>query len=404
MRPLIALLIAFAVVYSASASLGADIQVDEITVVSLPFGDDLYIAGGKVVVTEQVTGDLLAVGGSLIVNGPVGADLQAAGGSLIINGPVGDDLRIAGGDVTLVSAVGGDVMIYGGSVTIPNGVVIEGDAVLGSGALHLGGTIMGDLKVDAGIVDFSGIVHGDARLYGDEKISLDGRIEGNTIVTARNVTLGPGAGFGRDVVYWRKDGEMDFRQTSVGGQARFAPELKRDEPHGSGLSRERMVRKGLGTAFSLFFFGTLLSGILAIAIGVLLFKKTFREAGEVLHITFWKGLGVGILTYLLLPVSAVIAMFTLVGIPVGLLLLALFVFSVVFGRVITAIAFAAWIERRRAGQWSAGRLMLAAIGLFVVIKLVGLVPFLGWVVVLLATLAGYGALVAALLESRREMY
>jgi hypothetical protein len=395
---------ALAVVCSVSASLGADFPIDEITVVSMPFGDDLYIAGGKVVVTEPVTGDLLAAGGSLIINGPVDGDLQAAGGSLILNGAVGDDLRVAGGDITLVSNVGGDIVVYGGSVTIPPGVEVKGNAIIGSGALYLGGTIMGDLRVDAGRVDFSGIVHGDARFYGDEQIKLNGRIDGETVVTARNVTLGSAAGFGKDVVYWRKRGELDFGQTSVGGQVRFAPELKRDEPGGARLSKERVVRKGLGAAFSLFFFGTFLSGILAVAIGVLLFKRTFREAGEVLHITFWKGLGVGILTYLLLPVTALIAMFTLVGIPIGLLLLTLFAFSVIFGRVITAIAFAAWIERRRAGQWSAGRLMLAAMGLFAVIKLAGLVPFLGWVLVLLATLAGYGALVAALLDSRREMF
>ena len=97
-------------------------------------------------------------------------------------------------------------------------------------------------------------------------------------------------------------------------------------------------------------------------------------------------------------------MFTLIGIPVGLLIMALFLFSVIFGRVIAAMAFAAWMERRRVAQWSTGRLMLASIGFFILFKLLNLIPFLGWVIVLLATFAGYGALVISLADKRRTRY
>ena len=404
MRRIIAFLIALVFCCPVPALSRANFDVGDLAVVSLPFGNDLYIAGGKVVVTETVAGDLLAAGGSLIINGPVGADLQAVGGNLIVNGPVGDDLRVAGGDITLVSRVGGDVVIYGGSVTIPDGVVVEGDVIIRSGALHLGGTIMGDLRVDASVVDFSGTVKGNAKFIGDEKIRLSGRVEGQSLAAAPELVLGPGAGFGEDIVYWRKDGQMDFGRAPIGGQARFSPELKRDETHGQHPFKERTVRRGLEAVFSLFFLGTLLSGTLVIALCVALFPKVFREAGEILHETFLKSLGVGILTYLLLPVSAVIAMVTLVGIPVGLVLAVLFGLSVIFGRVITAIVFAAWIERRRADQWSSGRLMIAGMGVYTVIKLVGLVPFLGWVLVLLTTLTGYGALVAVLVSRRQEEY
>ena len=388
----------------SSTSPAADFRSEDVTVISLPFSDDLYVAGGKIVVTEPVAGDLLAAGGSLIVNGPVGADLQAAGGSLIVNGAVGDDLRLAGGDVTIASRIGGDLLVFGGSVTIPSGVVVEGDAVVGSGTLHLGGTIGGDLKVDAGTVNFSGVVKGNARFYVDNQVNFNGRIEGKTVLASRDIILGPAAVFENDLVYWRQDGEMDFDQVPVRGEVRFAPELEREEPRDTMHGKERAIRKGLAAVFSVFFFGTLLSGILAIVLAVFLFNRTIREAGEVLHLAFWKGLGVGVLAYVLLPIAAIIAMFTLVGIPIGLLIMAFFVFSVIFGRVITAMAFAAWMERRQAASWSTGRFILAAMGLFVVIKLVSLIPFIGWITVLLATLAGYGALVTALLEGRRSAF
>jgi cytoskeletal protein CcmA (bactofilin family) len=395
-------IMAFFLIPPASPSSGS--QTDNITVVSLPFNNDLYIAGGSIVVTEKVDGDLLAAGGSLVVNAPIGADLQAAGGTVIINDAVGDDIRAVGGEVTLASSVGGDVLIYGGSVTIPAGVEVKGDAILGSGTLHLGGTVHGNLRVDAGTANFSGTVLGDAQFYGDDQVKISGQVDGDTVFAAREVILGPNAAFRGDVVYWSSDGEIDFGQVPVAGNILFDPELEREEPRGVSHGKEIVSPKGIAAVFSVFFFGTLLSGILAIAVGTILFRRTVREAGDVLHLSFWKGFGVGILTYLLLPVAAVIAMLTLVGIPIGLVLLTLFLFSLFFGRVITAMVFAAWVERRKTAQWSLGRLMLAAMGLFLVLKLAALVPFLGWFIVLLATLAGYGALVVALLESRKSTF
>lgn len=402
MRKIALVLVLFTTSIFPSMSPAAGFNSDDLTVLSLPFSDDLYITGGKIVVTEPVVGDLLVAGGSVIINGPVGADLMAAGGNLIINSAVGDDLRAAGGDITLTSSIGGDVMIYGGSVTIPSGVVVEGDIIVGAGTLHLGGTVRGNMRVDAGTVNFSGVVNGDAKVYAEEQINLNGRIEGDTSFAAPEVVLGQNADFGNNIAYWTKDGEMDFGQTPVGGQAIFTPELRQPKSHGSGLRAERAVRRGMAAAFGAFFFGTLLSGILAIVLGVLLFKGTFREAGEVLHLNFWKGLGIGILTYLLLPIAAILAIFTLIGIPVGLLFLMLFVFAVIFGRIIAAMAFAAWMERRRVTQWSTGRFILASLGFFILLKLVNIVPFLGWVAVLLATFAGVGAMVVSLVERRQS--
>lgn len=397
MRPFAFAFAVLALFCSPSISIAADHQKGNPSVISLPFSNDLYIAGGNVVVTDPVAGDLLAAGGSVIINSPVGADLMAAGGSLIVNSAVGDDLRAAGGDITLSSDIGGDVMILGGSVTIPSGVVVEGDVLVGAGTLHLGGTVRGDMRVDGGTVNFSGVVQGNAEFYAEEQVSLNGRIEGDTSFAARDVSLGQSAGFGGNVDYWTQDGEMDFRSIPVAGSAQYNPELRRHKPH-----HEGSARRGMAAALGALFFGTLLSGILATVLGVLLFKGTFREAGEVLHQNFWKGLGIGIFTYLVLPIAAVLILLTLIGIPVGLLFLALFLFSVIFGRVIAAMAFAAWMERRKVTTWSTGRLMLASIGFFILLKLVNLVPFLGWVAVLLATFAGYGALVISLAERRRS--
>jgi cytoskeletal protein CcmA (bactofilin family) len=380
------------ILFSAALCHGAEFEEGEIIEVSFPLGNDLYVAGSRVVVSEPVTGDLVAAGGSLIVNGPVGEDLQIAGGSLLVNAPVADDLRAAGGDVVLSSSVGGDVLVLGGNVTIPAGAVVEGNVVVGAGNLYMGGIVKGDLLVQAGSLDLTGTVQGNAKLLATDRINLDGRIQGNAVFTGTRAQLGPRARFDRDVTYWREAGEMDFTRVPVGGQARFEPELQGSRGMYPSHDQKRRALRGLGGLF----FGTLLSGIAVILLSILLLKGTFRQAGEALHRSYWKSTGVGFLMLALLPLAGLLALVTLIGIPVGMLFLVVFAFSLIFGRVIAAMAFAAWMERRRVAEWSTGRLMLTSIGFYVAMKLVSLLPFIGWFVVLLAVLAGYGALVTGL--------
>jgi hypothetical protein len=396
MRTMIVPVMIVVALFSAVLCQAAGFKSGEVVVVSLPIGDDLYVAGGKVVVSKPAAGDLVAAGGSVIVNSPVGADLTIAGGSLLVNAPVKDDLRPAGGDIVLSSTVSGDLVVVGGNVTIPAGAVVEGDAVIAAGNLHLGGTVHGDLLVHAGSLDLTGAVSGDATLYATDRISIKGRVEGDTIFTGPTATLGPTAWFGKDVSYWREDGEIDFGQIPVGGQVLFNPELKGKGDKYVPTHAERWAQDGR----SGFFFGTLLSGIAVIVVASLLLKGVFRLAGEALHRSYWQSTEIGLLVYFLLPLAAFLAFVTIVGIPLGMLLLAMFAFILIFGRVIAAMTFAAWLERRRVGEWSTGRLLLVSLGLYAAIKLVSVVPFIGWLAALLMVLAGYGALVMGVWRAR----
>jgi hypothetical protein len=400
MRKICVLGVITTVLLSAGLCPAAGFKSGDVIVVSLPFGDDLYVAGGKVVVAEPVAGDLLAAGGNMILNGSVGGDLQIAGGSLILNSAVEDDVRAVGGEIVFTSTAGGDLIAYGGDVTIPTGAVVNGDVVVGAGNLHLGGTVRGNLRVHAGSLDLSGTVLGDANLYGTDKVHLKGRIEGETVLVGREIELAPGASFGKGVTYWRKDGEMDFGLAPVGGQLRFDPELMIKEKAELPFPSERQVKRGLAAAMGGLFIGTFLSGIVVIVLAILLMKGVFREAGDVLYRSYLKSTGVGFLVLLLLPLVGFLALITVVGIPLGMLILVIFAFSLLFGRVITAVAFAAWIERRRSAEWGTGRLLLVSIGLFAAIKLVSLAPFIGWLVVLFVVCAGYGSLVLSLWRTR----
>ena len=371
-----------------------DFRGGDTTIVLLPINDDLYASGGKVLIDESVTGDVMVAAGSLIIGGSVGQDLHAAGGSVVVNAPVGDDLRAAGGDITLTSRVGGDLVVFGGSVTLTSGAVVEGDVVVGSGSLILAGTVQGDLRASSGTVDFSGTIGGKARFEGADELRLGGRVAGDTTFSSDRALVGPGARFGGDVAYWLEGGEMEFAPGIVAGEARFDPSLKKRTPVVP-MVREKPAAVA-GGLFGAFFAFTFLSGVVVLILLGIIFPRPFRRAGEVLHREFWKSTGVGFLSFLALPAAAILAMVTVVGMPVGALLLSVFAFAVMFSRVVAALVLARWIERRRYREWGRGGLLLAAVGLYLVIKLVGIIPFIGWLAVGLLVLASYGALLGPL--------
>ncbi|MCB0152784.1 MAG: hypothetical protein KDE01_34660, partial [Caldilineaceae bacterium] len=56
--------------------------------------DNLYVAGGSIIIDGKIDGDLVAVGGYIEVNGEISGDILAAGGAIVVNGPVAGDVRI----------------------------------------------------------------------------------------------------------------------------------------------------------------------------------------------------------------------------------------------------------------------------------------------------------------------
>jgi hypothetical protein len=102
----------------------------------------------------------------------------------------------------------------------------------------------------------------------------------------------------------------------------------------------------------------------------------------------------GVVVLIGLPIAAVIAMVTLVGLPLGLgILLAL---GLIYG---VGYVAGAWVLGRRILRTSAP--VLAFLVGWGILRLIALVPILGGLVSLAATVVGLGAIVVALFTARR---
>ncbi len=370
-----------------SPSIAATLKSGDTTLISIPVADDAYIAGGKVVVSEQVNGDAVISGGSLLVNGEVVQDLTIAGGSIVINGPVGDDLRAAGGDITISESVEDDLIIAGGSITIDSGVTVGGDVIAAGGQIILAGTVEGNVKAAGGEIIFTGTVQGNSDMRAVKNLEQNGDIQGKAVFSAPTVIIGQDMKFGGDVEYWQKEGEIDFTTIPVGGTVVFNNDLRLDD-------KFDFSRRGAAGLFGAWFLYSILSGALIILIFTLAFGGWINVVTGKLRNTFWPNCGRGFLYFAAAPFIGILLCITIIGAPVGIFLLFMYIVSIYIAILFTSVVLAKWIEIKRKTEWRNSTFFLVSLGLFILLKLLMFVPILGWFTVIILACAAFGALLS----------
>lgn len=129
------------------------------------FSENLYAFAGTIEVNGTLDGDLVASGGSISIDGTVTGDVTVAGGQLTVNGEVEGDIRFAGGQLQVDGPVDGDVAVVGGSVDLDGD--IGSDVLFGAGQVNIGGDVAGQIYGGAGDYERTGTV------AGAEDVSLD---------------------------------------------------------------------------------------------------------------------------------------------------------------------------------------------------------------------------------------
>lgn len=326
--------------------------------------DNTYVAGGTVDVVADLEHDLVAAGGTIDVRQLVNGDVTVAGGSVNVSARVGDDVRVAGGTIIVAGEVGGEVVAVGGTVTLAPEAKVGGRTWVAGGRVAVAGRLGRGLKVAAGSVSVAGEIDGDVQLAARTiEILPTARIGGNLTYTSPSpAKIDPGAQIRGRVTYRRSD------------------------------LAERAAR--FGRVFFLVARVVLLAGAIVAGVVLLLLLPGFTlAAAQTIRHHFWKSLGVGLLIFVVTPVVAIIAVASIVGIPVGLTLVALYPVALVVG-YLTAAGFLGDVGARLIGHTAeptTGRRMLWLVGALIVLALVRLIPIVGAIAAWLVVLIGLGA-------------
>jgi hypothetical protein len=334
---------------------------------------DHFAVGAAAALTEPITGDALLAGATVESNASVGGDAILAGGTVAVRATVGEDLYVAGGDVEVDALVAGDARIAAARLTIAPETHIEGSAALAGGHVEIDGSIGRYLTVAGGDVVLGGTIAGEVHVYADELTVKPGTRIGGRLVyrTSRPVTLPP----------------------DVQVQGGVAPSDDADAgrvPGGEG----RHDANGAGRLGWLWLAGLFAVGwLLALA-----FAQFSRRTTAVLTARPWQGIGIGATVLFGVPALAIALFVTIVGIPLALILLMLYLGSLIGGYVIGVLYLGdRALATARPGRavttpWRLG----AFLAVLLALSVVGSLPVLGSLARFAVLALGMGGVVLAL--------
>jgi len=324
---------------------------------------DYFAFGPHVEISGAVHGDVYAAGGEVLVDGVVDGDLIVAGGEVRVSGEVTQDARIAGGTVTLSGKVHRNATIGGGDVHLTDSSHLKGSAVIGAGNLLLGGSIDGDVRIGAG------------------NVTLSKTIGGDLAVAAAAIRLTSRASVGKNVGYWSDDEpSIDEGATVLGTVTRHPiPEIFKGEEARRGVAGMKLVAGMVGFA------STLLLGLLLLRSYPVFTAKAVAMIQE----QPWITLGVGGAVLVGTPPVAFLCMATVLGIPIGLILGAMYVVTLYLGRVFVMLWLGQRLLRLVSDSSSAAKAFVTGLVTYFILARV---PFVGGLITVATIAAGLGAI------------
>ena len=261
------------------------------------------------------------------------------------------------------AADGDDRVVITGPVTIGPDEVAQ-DVVVVDGDVTVRGRVSGDLVAVNGTVTITGTVRGDV------------------ITIADRATLGPGARVGGDVRYADK-------KPAVASGAQVSGDVERVNV--DKIAGPAGIATGIG-AWLAISISALLLGLLALWLA----PRAALAASETAQTRTGRSVAWGIGLFLGIPILGLILLVTLVGLPLGVLVLLALLPLYSLGYTTSG-----WLLGRRLLGPDRGRVLAFIAGL-AILRVIALIPVLGGLVWLVATVFGLGVLFVAAGRARGE--
>lgn len=324
--------------------------------------DELWIVANDTQAGATYQNDIFVSSGTkLLLPGLYEGNLWGmAGTEAQLSGVCMRNVRLASSTLRINGTIDGNLMALANTISISTNALITGDALLIGNQIILEGSINGSLKLSSlRTVTISGKIGSDARVTSPDIILTgNARIQGNLSYTTKKELI-PAEGI-------------------VGG------ELK------------RIAAKNPIKTHAMAFLAALLTGIAFIS----LFPMTTAMASLLARKSPLKCLLVGFVAAGALPFLGLICLSSLIGFPLGAVILASWGILVYVSRIAMGLMIGTLVLKT--GTNSAGRVLLAmATGLVIIYIFTFLPAPVGGIVQFIVIWMGMGALLLALLQKRR---
>jgi len=320
-----------------------------------------FYAGKVVRLDGSVDGTAFAAGQEVTVNGDIKGDLFAAGQEVTVNGKVYGNLYAAGQNVRVKGQVTGDAFIAGEKAEAAEGAAFGRDLLMFAAKVIHAGRVERQMFADSQYAVINGSIGDNARLSAD------------------NLEIREGADIKGKLVYLSPKKASVSENAKIGGGAEWkkvVPVAKEKQPTFAG----QLVGLIIGIAGALLVWFIITAWKPDFWAG--LTKPIFNEPV--------KTMGMGALVLILAPVVAVILIATVIGLPLGILLLLAYGVTLYLAKIITAVFVGSWLARRFNWPVLHRGIWLVLLGLSIIAVLTRL-PFVGFLFTLLTVFWGLGA-------------
>lgn len=335
----------------ATTSVAKDVVVD----------GSAYLVGDTITVAGTVNGDVYCAGKQVVISGIVNGDVLCGGQNVTVSGTVNGDIRAGGMAVVVSGLVKGSVTLMGGTVTLDASSTIDRDATVIGGIVTLNGAVNRDVMMGASTVNITGKMGGD----------INGSVDALSVTAAAKV--------GGNVSYVSQTDASISSGVVAGTVERFTPS--------NNWSTGSDYRMGFGGVILMAFVAVMSFVVFALLFTLVMPRYVRRVASVASGQQFGLAFLIGIVAAIVIPAIMFMLALTIVGIYAALFMGVVYIMSLMLGA-----ALVSW----RLGQFmlssKGSALSSAALGALT-LAVVGLVPFIGWVVMFGATLTGVGLMV-----------
>lgn len=358
------LIIAFVLFAVSLACLPLHPVVEAEEMENLPANQSLsepgFFAGENVRVEGQVDGASFASGYMVQIDGDINGPLFASASQVIINGKVKGPVFAAGQTVQINGEVEGDVFAVGANVMVGSDAKINRDAFLGAVTINQDGPI------------------GRHLFAGASNLTINDQVGGQVNAEADKITVSDQGQIDGDFNYSSPQEAQIANADQIKGELAFDQQISQQDSIGT------QVLQALQN---------LLWGLLAAVLVWWVFRwlrpSLWLDLSQSLLSRPLQSLAFGFLFILLLPVLALLLIFSRVGLPLALMALALWMVLIYISQMICAQALGDWLFRKMKKE------QLAAFWSFllglVILQVLFLIPYLALLIRLLVVCFGVGA-------------
>ncbi|HZX49847.1 MAG TPA: hypothetical protein VFE94_01690 [Candidatus Paceibacterota bacterium] len=337
--------------------------------------EDFGVAGETVEIAGTIQGDAYVAGAQVFVNGVIEGDLIVVGGTITITGKVTQNVRAMGGQVVIAGEVGRNVTAAGMNVTFADSAKVLGGIVVAAANVHLAAP-----------------VQKEARIAG-RTLTLDNAIEGDLEAAVDTIRFTSNAKVGGDFTYWSNREPLIAQGATIEGNTIKESPAELAAPITEVLSPiQPFIKPFLGLTS---FVTTLILGWIFLHF----FPGFTKGTVATLKTRKIKSLTTGVTVLLLLPLLVGLLILTIVGIPLGLVLLLVSSLVLYVARIFAMILFGNIILQYFDGKENG---MLAFLIGLVLYSVFSFFPIVGWAISLGAVVFGLGAMVQTLRDQRAK--